>query len=392
MVSKETTSLAKDRVPTIAERNRVFGNIIRAMDERDSMLLLGHTNPDEDCFGSLVAFALLARKMKKRVAIYLKTPIPRQFGYLASICEYNSVTVVAGRPLPPDGYSIIAVLDTPKPSMIEMDDAIRSLMNDPSILKMEIDHHLATDAEYSGDEGYRLATNASSTCELIVFLAFKIQKNEEFMIRNGIEELFTRNVVLSILTGIIGDTGMGRYFKTPRERRLYRWVVTAMDGMLAFKTHAGSTNFMSKEQLYEAITALNRDEEECSARIAAFHRSKSRFDYIVLPEAETEALREKYGDETFISVVKSAADELAEKNGTFGMIVYPDENGLLQFRVRRNRSYQGFDLRNILARLSIENGGGHPGAIGFRIPKERAPDPAAHVEDMVDKISAMIGA
>jgi hypothetical protein len=59
-------------------------------------------------------------------------------------------------------------------------------------------------------------------------------------------------------------------------------------------------------------------------------------------------------------VVKSAADELAEKNGTFGMIVYPDENGLVQFRVRRNRAYQGFDLRDILTRLSIENGGGPP--------------------------------
>lgn len=392
MVSEGTASRAKDKIPTIAERNRIFENIIRALDERESLLLLGHANPDEDCFGSLVAFALLARKMKKRVAIFLRTPIPRQFGYLSSICEYNSITVVSARPLPPDGYSLIAVLDTPKPSMIEMDAAGRSLMDDKSIIKIEIDHHLATDAEYCGDEGYRLATNASSTCELIVFLAFKIQKNEDLMLRYEIEELFSRNVVLSILTGIIGDTGLGRYFKTPRERRLYRWVVSSLDDMLAYKTRIGSSNFVSKEQIYDTITALNRDEEECAFRIYAFYRRESRFDYIVIPESETAALREKYGEETFISVVKTAADELAERNGTFGMIVYPDGNGLIQFRIRRNRAYLDFDLRTILSRLSIENGGGHPGAIGFRIPKEQAPDPAAHAEGLIDRISSMIGA
>ncbi len=381
---------SKDRIPTIAARNRVIGNIIRALDTQDSVLLLGHQNPDEDCFGSLVAFALLARKMGKRVVLYLRTPFPRHFGYLASICEYNSIRVVAGGSLPEGDYPLIAVLDTPKPSMIEMDSRTQELFSDPRTIKIEIDHHLATDAEYSGGDGYRLVTNASSTCELIVFLAYKLQKREDLLLKYEIEEIFSRNVVLAILTGIIGDTGLGKYFKSARERRLYRWVVTAMDDMLAFKTRAGSTNFQSKESVYAAITSLTRDEEECSRRIYAYRKSKSRFDYIVLPDTDTAALRETYGEESFVSVVKTAADDLAERNGTFGMVVYPDAAGLLQFRVRRCRTFMDFDLRTVLSRLALENGGGHPGAIGFRLPVASVPDPVAFAEELTDKISAMV--
>jgi nanoRNase/pAp phosphatase (c-di-AMP/oligoRNAs hydrolase) len=81
---------------------------------------------------------------------------------------------------------------------------------------------------------------------------------------------------------------------------------------------------------------------------------------------------------------------LAERNGTFGMVVYPDAAGLLQFRVRRCRTFMDFDLRTVLSRLALENGGGHPGAIGFRLPVASVPDPVAFAEELTDKISAMV--
>jgi hypothetical protein len=96
--------------------------------------------------------------------------------------------------------------------MIEMDSRARALFSDPRTIKIEIDHHLATDAEYSGDDGYRLVTNASSTCELIVFLAYKLQKREDLLLKYEIEEIFSRNVVLAILTGISATRG-GKVFQ-----------------------------------------------------------------------------------------------------------------------------------------------------------------------------------
>ncbi|MFA6507413.1 MAG: DHH family phosphoesterase [Treponemataceae bacterium] len=392
MAHEKNLALVKKSLPTIASRNQVFAKIIKVLDEGDSFLLLGHANPDEDCIGALVAFALLARKMQKSVTVYQRKPFPYQFTYLSGICEFNSIHVLSSLPVPSEKYSAIVVLDTPKPSMIDIDDASRGILSDSSIRKIEIDHHLETDAEYFGDEEYRLVSNASSSCELIGFLAYKIDKNKELKNRYGIEDVFTRNLVLAVLTGIIGDSGMGRYFKTTRERRLYDWLSALFDNMLALKTRQGSGNYKTKEQIFESIASLSKGEGKCFERIYAMKLHTKRFDYIFIPEMEVKALCEEFGDESFISVVKSAADTLSEQNGTFGLIAYPDSEGLVQFRVRRSRDFTDFDLRDILSRLSLTNGGGHPGAIGFRIPKSEISDPASFTDDLVQKVSAMLDA
>jgi len=380
----------KRSIPTIAARNRVFARIIQAIAEKDAFLLLGHVNPDEDCLGALVSFGLLLRKFGKRASIYLRKPIPEQFSFLSAICEFNGIELLVDRSSAGRRYSCVAVLDTPKPAMIEADDAARNLFADPSVLKIEIDHHLETDAEYFGDEDYRLVSNASSTCELIGLLAYKIDRDPDLKRRFASGEVFTRNLVLAVITGVIGDSRMGKYLKTARERRLYLWVSELFDRMLADKTHHGSENFKSKEQIFEAMATLSDVEEDCFNRIYSLRRRGERIDSIVLTQEEADRLRESFGEEIFLAMVKSAADKLAEDNGTFGFIVYPDSGDLVQFRVRRSRSYTDFDLRELLARFDLKNGGGHPGAIGFRLPKTEVADIVAFSEDMIARTTGAL--
>ncbi len=57
----------KRDIPTIAKKNRVLANIARALEERESFLILGHKDPDEDCVSSMVAFALLGGQAKQAV-------------------------------------------------------------------------------------------------------------------------------------------------------------------------------------------------------------------------------------------------------------------------------------------------------------------------------------
>ena len=47
---------------TVGARNRVMQNIYTLVKKHRSFLILGHENPDEDCFASTVASALLLRK------------------------------------------------------------------------------------------------------------------------------------------------------------------------------------------------------------------------------------------------------------------------------------------------------------------------------------------
>jgi nanoRNase/pAp phosphatase (c-di-AMP/oligoRNAs hydrolase) len=38
--------------------------------------------------------------------------------------------------------------------------------------------------------------------------------------------------------------------------------------------------------------------------------------------------------------------------------------------MRRSQGFKNLDLRKVIDHFSIENGGGHPGAIGFRIDRD----------------------
>lgn len=382
----------KTRMPSIAARNRAIAALARALDERDGFLVVGHQNPDEDCLGAMTAVSLLAVKLGKHVAMLVPRRPPKQFDYLLSICAFNGIAALEAVDPSKDTYSTIIAVDTPKPSMIDMDEGARTLAARPATLRMEIDHHLETDAEYFGDEGYRLVDQATSACELIGFLAYKIGKNEFLRNKYSVETVFSRNLVLALLTGIIGDSGLGKYLKTARERRLYGWMIGQFERMLERQTRKDSGNFISKEQIFAAIASLSAFEEDCLEKLMAHARSTPRLDYIALTQETYAAIKGDSSEDPFVSVVKTAADTLAERNGTLGMVAYPDQHGLLQIRIRRCRRFDAFDLRSILDAFSIENGGGHPGAIGFRLPIADIPDPVAYCADFAERLTALIDA
>ena len=75
------------------------------------------------------------------------------------------------------------------------------------------------------------------------------------------------------------------------------------------------------------------------------------------------------------------------------LVVYPGRRGythLVQFRLRRSQHYRELDLRRILDAFSIKNGGGHPGAIGFRLPEEEVPDVPEYSRRLIRGIEGLM--
>jgi nanoRNase/pAp phosphatase (c-di-AMP/oligoRNAs hydrolase) len=361
--------------------------MISFLDTQDGFVLVGHARPDEDCLSAMVAFALLVGKLNKRCVISLRSRVPPQYAYLLSICKYNSIEILQDENLPPGSYSAIIAMDTPKPSMLDLRDDVRALAEDPLVRRMEIDHHLEADAEYFADDGYALVASASSASELVGYLAYKMEKNKDLIHRYGISEIFSRNFVLAVLTGIIGDSKLGKYLKTKRETRLYEWFSSLFDKLLAQKTRSGSGNFMSKEQVYHAIESLSSGEEALFGKLMATRKQSEYTDYPLINESEVESFQQEHGTDGFISVVKAVADAMAEENGHLSLVAYPDAGNLFQFRIRRNRSYSAIDLRTLLLRFKFMDGGGHPGAVGFRLNKEEISDPESFILDLVGRIA-----
>jgi nanoRNase/pAp phosphatase (c-di-AMP/oligoRNAs hydrolase) len=381
----------KQDISTVAEKNRIVERMSAAITERDAFLLLGHKDPDTDCIASLVAFGLLLCKFRKDVTIYLAAPVMAQFSYLLAICKYNGISVVYGTLQKSDPFSTIVVLDTPKPEMIAMNSYIAGLFEDKEILKLEIDHHLAGDAVYAGDPGYRLVTEASSTCELIGYLLLKMSYHPE---RFKNVDFFSRNLALAVLTGIVGDSQMGKYLKTRKERFYYKTFSEIFDRLLVEKTARNSKNLSSMEAIFDVIKNFSVQERKCFESIMALKNDKKSIYYVCMNEAESAEFFKHYGEELLVNVSKAAADTLAEDCGKLGLVVYYDDpgvSGFIQFRLRRSAVFIKTDLREVLAGLKIENGGGHPGAVGFRLTKDEVKDIAVFTLDLVSRIEELIG-
>jgi nanoRNase/pAp phosphatase (c-di-AMP/oligoRNAs hydrolase) len=94
-----------------------------------------------------------------------------------------------------------------------------------------------------------------------------------------------------------------------------------------------------------------------------------------------------------VSAARVITDKLAEESGKLGLVVYYDQaekSDLVQFRLRRAGAWKKYDLRQLLTKFSISNGGGHEGAIGFRIPRGEIPDFAAYVTALVQGIEEVV--
>jgi nanoRNase/pAp phosphatase (c-di-AMP/oligoRNAs hydrolase) len=383
---------SKADITSIAEKNRIALRLADALTERNGFLLVGHRNPDEDCVASMVAFGLLASKFSKDVYIYLCGYVHEQFSYLLNICTYNSIVLLRDEASIPVGIQAVIAMDTPKPDMLELSEDMRRVLADPSILKMEIDHHLGADSAYFGDEGYRLVASASSASELVGYLALKMDENPRYAPKENGGGLLARNFVLAVLTGIIADSRMGKYLKTKRERWFYEHFSSLFDRLLAQKTQAGSGNFASKEEVFEAIASLSAEEEECYRRMMARRGRLKSLEYVVMDEAEAAAIHDEFGEETLTTIAKAIADALAEEGGRLGLVAYPDHPSVsefLQFRLRRSHSYLDLDLREVLGSIAATNGGGHPGAVGFRFPKSQVTDSRAFAMGIAVRIDAL---
>jgi diguanylate cyclase (GGDEF)-like protein len=400
IIAKKPLKLAnnpyKIEIGTIAEKNRIANRIIGEIFARNSFLLLGHKNPDADCCASLVAFAIFLCKFGKDVTIFLPDPAIEQINYLLAICKYNDITVVHDAATDFRGkFSALVILDTPNADMLMKNDSISEMIADPAIRKIELDHHLGADARYTGDRRYCLISQASSTGELIGYLCLKLVAR---LNAQGIENssgFFSRNLALAILTGIVGDSQMGRFLKTNRERWYYRIFSRIFERLLAQTTKIGSNNLASMQDIYNLIQSLSSQEKNCFKEMENGLQTSPYIHAIGVGKEKSGELFAHYDNEIIVNVSKYAADKLAEENGKLGMVAYYDDpllSDFVQFRLRRSASFTGFDLRAILPTLNISNGGGHPGAIGFRIPKDNIPDLDSYMGELLRQIGNLIDA
>ncbi len=386
--------ITKTGISSIKTRNLIINNILEAIALRDCFLVMGHKNPDEDCISSMIAISLLLNKFSKTVYLLIPEKINKNYQYLLNICRYNSIELLHNKEDLPCKISTVFFMDTPKPEMRETFPGSKDVYGNKEILKIEIDHHLEADSAYIGDRDYCYVDEASSASELVGLLAFKLKNHEDLINSFNIQDLFSRNFVLAVLTGIIGDSKMGKYLKTRREKWFYRLFSNMFNEMLTNKTHKNSGNFSTMKEVFTELQQMSMHEDECFTLMMKQKVDIStKIGSVIVSQEVIKQMRDAFDHETIVTVARYAADSLSEYSRVLSLVAYYDDkkdSDLIQFRMRRCHLYRALDLRSILEVFDIKNGGGHPGAIGFRIPAAEIPDLFEYVEVLVKRIDQMI--
>jgi nanoRNase/pAp phosphatase (c-di-AMP/oligoRNAs hydrolase) len=276
--------------------------------------------------------------------------------------------------------------------MIDASTAITSLFSKDNIRIIEVDHHIGADSEYIGQEGYSLVTEASSACELIGLIGLKLCNRKDLLKTYNIMDPFTRNFVLSILSGIIGDTKMGKYIKSKREKKFYQ-IFSKKYNSILLKETIKESNFSDQDQVFHELERLSKKEEQCFNYILSRKKNSDSIGYTIMDQSSGEFLFRECGNDIVTTVTRTIADILAEESGKLSLIAYyddPEKSDLIQFRVRRGKNFKNYDVRGILKVFNIENGGGHEGAIGFRIPKDSIDDIYKYTENLISGIEREI--
>jgi len=259
------------------------------------------------------------------------------------------------------------------------------MIADPAIIKVELDHHLEADSGYIGDRDYCLVDEASSTCELIGYFALKLRAKKGFLEKFQMPDLFSRNFVLSVMTGMISDSKMGKYLKSNREKWFYNFFSTLFNDLLVRKTNSSTGNFSTMGDIFNELERLSDEEDECYKYFIKNKRKSDHIGYVIIKSTDAEYLYSRYEQELIITVARYTADVLSEDSGFISLVVYYDKSdisNLIQFRMRRSQEYRKLDLRKVIEKLKIENGGGHPGAVGFRVDRNKIAD----IEEYTDLI------
>ena len=279
---------------SIGARNRVIQNIYNLVKTNRSFLILGHKNPDEDCYASTVAGALLLRKFNKHVSIFLECVPPENLKFLSSICKYNKINIYYGTMPPIRSVEVLCILDTPKPDMIAANGCIYDFLNTPSISKLEIDHHFGSDAAFTGDPDYSLVLHASSTCEILCRICYKLANHPEIRQLYSIEELYSRNLVLSLLTGMLGDAKMGNYISKSHDKKVFDYFSKHLNLMLRISTHSSGTTkkIESMERLLDVMETSDAETEKVYNDIICRAVYVGHIGAVILSEDESKAFFE----------------------------------------------------------------------------------------------------
>ena len=332
--STESNSKVKSR--TIAKSLREI------MENKDTVLVMGHSMADIDAFGAAVGIYRIAKSLNKRVHIVLNEitgsirPMVNKF---VDNPEYNEMIISSKEALERiDPMSMVVMVDVNRPGFTECPELLEKTKT-----VVVIDHHRRSVDSVEDATLSDIVASASSACELISEIIQYI--GDEVKLRNLDAD--------AMLAGIMIDTNN-------------------------FSTRTGAKTF-------EAAAFLRRNGADLT-RIRKLFRTQMQ-EYVA--KARTISSAELYLDKFAFAVCDAsdvesptilgaqAANDLMEVEGVIGSFVFTEYNGTIFVSAR---SIDDLNVQVVMEKLG---GGGHMSAAGAQFTD-------CTIEDAMQKVKEVL--
>lgn len=174
--------------------------LIEVLKENEKFIILTHTTPDGDAFGSQLALKFLLKAFGKEVEVFSEHPIPEQYRFLPGIDTLKDLNYISL-----DDADCLILVDCNRPKRVSYQKEIVDRIKEFNGVRLVIDHH------YEDRETSEFATvswicpEVAATSMLIYYICKELHFN------------LNQQIATNIYTGIIVDTGNFQFDNTSEE-------------------------------------------------------------------------------------------------------------------------------------------------------------------------------
>lgn len=363
-------------------------NMSQAVDlinSSNSFLFSGDIDPDS--VGSMLSLSLYLNQLEKKVFLVIPETLGENLDFFEKIIQYNSIKILRDQKeieSIKDEIETIIFCDTANNKLVPYYPFIaeKILSKKPKVL--EIDHHFGADSEELTDYGIKLFRNANANTEIIGDILEMLHKKNPA----GLNPFSQRNIILGLITGLLGDTFGG---KVVHYREDYdRWM-DKLGEQLKENTRWRNakdkrqddcriSKFGDVKQILDYLNRLTEDQEVCFNLLNSRIDIKGKMSFLNLLPSTYEEVKENCQDfdsDWFVDIMNFLLNSVPEKSGHAGAVVFEGKNAegadCIYIKIRRAVGFSGVDLRTGEQKIKdlfgdlYMGGGGHAGAVSFRI-------------------------
>lgn len=343
---------------------------------------------DPDSVGSMLSLSLYLRLLGKKVYMVLADGLGQNLDFMSKIIEFNSIKVIPSEQdivAVKDKVDVVIFFDTANTKLVPLYSAICEHLLSRDVPVVEIDHHFGADSEEMTEHGVKLFRQANANTEIVAeLLSWLKESNPDFP-----NPFHQRNILLALITGLLGDTLGGKvvHLKEDYEywmemlgdsfQSMTRWR-TAKDGRPADDE---KSKFGSSDQIFNYMNHLDDEKQLCIdlfTKKLDMEHGVACLNLLDSMYCQVKDTCRPFDSDWFSEVRVFLMNMVPEQAGKVGIIYFNGKNAAgedcIFIKMRRAVDYSGFDLREteqeirrVFSEDNYMGGGGHPGAVSFRI-------------------------